>query len=558
MKLTFFVAVLVIPSLTRSVLAADRLVPSQYPTIEEAINASVNMDVVLIDAGRYTPLATLDLHGKAITLRGAVNSDGTPATVIDGLGNKRVFQVNSGEGSDSRFENLRVTGGFASSGGGMWLDTNVSPTISNCRFESNYADSRGGGMYLQGNCNPTLTNCVFESNSAGVEGGGMFLYNYCSPEITNCRFVSNMVSSGTGGGIHLLMHCNPSITNCLFSDNDAGGGAGALLNYHSSPVIANSVFSSNRASTEGGGLMFYNHSSPTMTNCLITSNQAAQGGGIYAVMYASPVLSNCSIYANVATGGNGGGMFTIYYASPALTDCLISSNSSALGGGVSMSYYSSPTLTRCHVIHNDATTSPESCGGGVYVGVYGCFPLISYCTIRSNSSTAAGGGIWSAATNSVPNLTNSALCGNDALTGSQVFIDNWINDRNNCIANECSNCDEVGGPPLDTDGDGQFDSADNCPAIANPLQSDCNNNGVGDVCEIAAGAPDFNADTVPDTCQCLADLFVDHQVNGADLGALLSQWGPAQSGTVSDINRDGQVNGADLGYLLNAWGSCTN
>jgi hypothetical protein len=111
---------------------------------------------------------------------------------------------------------------------------------------------------------------------------------------------------------------------------------------------------------------------------------------------------------------------------------------------------------------------------------------------------------------------------------------------------------------VDTDGDGRPDSTDNCPTIANPTQADCNRDGVGDVCEIAAGAPDFNGDTTTDTCQCLADLFVDRQINGADLGALLSQWGPANASTVSDINRDGQVNGADLGYLLNAWGPCPN
>jgi hypothetical protein len=116
----------------------------------------------------------------------------------------------------------------------------------------------------------------------------------------------------------------------------------------------------------------------------------------------------------------------------------------------------------------------------------------------------------------------------------------------------------AGPPPLDTDGDGYPDTTDNCPTIANPTQADCNSNGIGDACEIAAGAPDFNHDTIPDTCQCLSDLFVDRQINGADLGALLSQWGPAPSGTVSDINRDGQVNGADLGYLLNAWGPCPN
>ena len=55
-----------------------------------------------------------------------------------------------------------------------------------------------------------------------------------------------------------------------------------------------------------------------------------------------------------------------------------------------------------------------------------------------------------------------------------------------------------------------------------------------------------------------ADLFFDHQVNGADLGILLSQWGPANGGTISDINHDGIVNGADLGYVLNAWGPCPN
>jgi hypothetical protein len=56
--------------------------------------------------------------------------------------------------------------------------------------------------------------------------------------------------------------------------------------------------------------------------------------------------------------------------------------------------------------------------------------------------------------------------------------------------------------------------------------------------------------------ECPGDLFVDGQVNGADLGVLLSQWGPASQSIVSDINGDGVVNGADLGLLLSNWGTC--
>ncbi len=113
--------------------------------------------------------------------------------------------------------------------------------------------------------------------------------------------------------------------------------------------------------------------------------------------------------------------------------------------------------------------------------------------------------------------------------------------------------------PSDLDSDGIDDGVDNCPQVPNPDQHDCDVDGVGDACAITAGATDVNQDGVPDSCQCVADLVLaDRQVNGADLGALLSQWGPATANTVSDINRDGNVNGADLGYLLNAWGPCPN
>ena len=53
--------------------------------------------------------------------------------------------------------------------------------------------------------------------------------------------------------------------------------------------------------------------------------------------------------------------------------------------------------------------------------------------------------------------------------------------------------------------------------------------------------------------RCIADLFIDGQVNGADLGILLGQWGEMGS---ADLDANGVVNGADLGMMLGAWGQC--
>ena len=58
---------------------------------------------------------------------------------------------------------------------------------------------------------------------------------------------------------------------------------------------------------------------------------------------------------------------------------------------------------------------------------------------------------------------------------------------------------------------------------------------------------------------CHGDLVPNGAVNGADLGAMLSYWGPRTSdpfSIASDIDGDGAVDGADLGTLLANWGYC--
>jgi hypothetical protein len=115
---------------------------------------------------------------------------------------------------------------------------------------------------------------------------------------------------------------------------------------------------------------------------------------------------------------------------------------------------------------------------------------------------------------------------------------------------------------LDDIGDGIVGGCDSAsgPGVIE-FDADCNHDGIVDYGQILQGQlGDANTDGIPDICEqptCRdADLFRDLNVNGADLGILLSQWGPNAQFTVSDINKDGFVNGADLGLLLSFWGAC--
>ena len=92
--------------------------------------------------------------------------------------------------------------------------------------------------------------------------------------------------------------------------------------------------------------------------------------------------------------------------------------------------------------------------------------------------------------------------------------------------------------------------------------ADCNHDNIVDYGQILRGEiPDINHNGTPDTCECIGDIYVDHAINGADLGALLAYWGPVTSTAASracDLNGDGLVNGSDLGILLAYWGTCGN
>ncbi|MCP4838742.1 MAG: hypothetical protein GY894_05190 [Planctomycetes bacterium] len=79
--------------------------------IQTAIDQVPSGGTVLIAAGTFTITSTINPEGKAVTIRGAVDANNDPTTIIDGNGSHRVIRCDSGEGSDTVFENLVIQNG---------------------------------------------------------------------------------------------------------------------------------------------------------------------------------------------------------------------------------------------------------------------------------------------------------------------------------------------------------------------------------------------------------------------------------------------------------------
>jgi hypothetical protein len=181
-----------------------------------AVNAAAAGDTVQIAAGTYPLAATIVMYGKNLTLRGAVDAQGRPATVLDGQGARSVLSVLS-VSNLTKFENLVVTNGRSDYGGGVFL-SGADPVFRNCRFTNNTAAWRGGAMLLSSLSHPTLIDCELTGNSAG-----------------NTQFPGQ----GSAGAIS-IQNNTLTLIGCTVATNSTDGTGSAFLLTSSGTVILES------------------------------------------------------------------------------------------------------------------------------------------------------------------------------------------------------------------------------------------------------------------------------------------------------------------------------
>ena len=151
-------------------------VPSEYPTIQSAIDAAVDGDTVLVAEGTYTGDGNrdLDFGGKNLCV---MSENGPARTIIDCEGDSldlhRGFNFHSGEDSTSVVQGFTITNGYVPGNGGGIYCRNANPLILRNTIADNYAspgswlEGKGGGIYCRSS-SPTIANNTIRRNGTHI------------------------------------------------------------------------------------------------------------------------------------------------------------------------------------------------------------------------------------------------------------------------------------------------------------------------------------------------------------------------------------------------------
>jgi hypothetical protein len=258
----------------------------------------------------------------------------------------------------------------------------------------------------------------------------------------------------------------------------------------------------------------------TLTHSSVTS---VSGSGISygGPLSAAIMVERCIIRDNFASNDRAGGAYLLGNA--IFRECAFINNRTGNHGSGIYAY------DGCTVDVIDCSFRDHTTGSGVFYARDAATVRVLRAVIKNANALCSG-------TTGTSTFTDCRGC-SVTLAGGAGFVNgggnNWAS---------CPDCDADGAPDLE--------------AILVGA-ADCDQDRIPDTCEVAQGSgTDVNSNGVLDQCECLGDIFEDGQVNGADLGALLSRWGPVIAGSAGDLNADGQVGGADLGLLLSRWGPC--
>jgi len=169
------------------------LVPSEYSTIQSAIDAASAGDNVLVSAGTY--IENINFNGKNISVIGAHRE----TTFIDGNQNGSVVVFENGEASTTLLKGFTIKNGSGNeietsaanifAGGGILILNNSRPQIVDCIIKGNYA-SQGGAVYTR-EASASIQKCIITDNTSYIMPV-LACTTIVQIEIINCTIYNNI------------------------------------------------------------------------------------------------------------------------------------------------------------------------------------------------------------------------------------------------------------------------------------------------------------------------------------------------------------------------------
>lgn len=378
-------------SVTSPGQAADWFVPTDFPTLQAAIDFASDGDSVLVAPGTY--FETVDFLGKAIELRSLEGADltiidaemggpgptGSVVTFANGEGpaTKIVgFTLTGGTGvmrgsistvgggvfiaeASPSIEQCKVIGNAATLGGGLFISSGSEPAIHDCLVEGNNAD-RGGGVAIIEASAPSFDSVVLRSNVAAMQGGGLYA------ETAECHFTDSEfelnTASQVGGGSCSVNGGPYRFDACRFLQNSALQG-GAIYGDRAFVQVTGGEVRQNAALSGGGGIFFDSTSFSTLEAVLIVQNEAVSGGGLFVVS-DFPRVTNCRFEGNVVSSLGGG--VALVNSGGVFAGNLIVDNQATAGGAGLYAISGSATLSQ-NTIAGNSSSGVGAVGGGIFL-----------------------------------------------------------------------------------------------------------------------------------------------------------------------------------------------
>ncbi|HNT77736.1 MAG TPA: right-handed parallel beta-helix repeat-containing protein, partial [Anaerolineae bacterium] len=384
-------------------------------------------------AGALLEGADMFIHDNAFTTNTAARSQGGGLYIVTGstatLTLNHFISNTAGNGGGGAYVNntlwISVTANefmsnTANSGGGLYLKSALMQVQDN-QLVANLATSQGGGMFLERGAVVVVRNLLLRNLATASHGGGAF-FSYANGQVLTNTWEFNS-SGARGGGFYMGTSGSFTVRNNDFLTNTANAGGGVAI-VTGIMTLEDNRFEGNIAvgGSFGGGGLLLDRTLLWMKHNVFTANTTTgnHGGALYLVQpTGGTVISNTFVNNTAPTGQGGGVYFNNVDVLTFTLNLVVENTANGAGGGAAVVNGSVGLWIVDNIVQANQHTSSANGGGGIYIT--GSQPNLERNQIMFNTTMRDGGGIFFGGSNGAV-MTNTVISNTATRYGGGVYV----------------------------------------------------------------------------------------------------------------------------------------